>query len=175
MKPKIKPENETDTYDHIEDSHFKRKFLNTISNSFEDKLNEISKSASHIQRNSELDLQLQQQLEYLEKLPSDSPYKKLLKIRHNLPAFKSRVEILECIEANQVVVISGETGCGKTTQVPQFILDHYIAEGRGSLCKIVCTQPRRISAIAVAERVAEEKNSTVGKSGYSGYTIRLER
>lgn len=47
-------------------------------------------------------------------------------------------------------MISGETGCGKTTQVTQFILDDYIERGKGSTCRIVCTQPRRISAISVS-------------------------
>lgn len=54
------------------------------------------------------------------------------------------------IENHPVTVISGETGCGKTTQVTQFILDDYIERGTGSICRIVCTQPRRISAISVS-------------------------
>jgi hypothetical protein len=58
--------------------------------------------------------------------------------------------ICETIAANQVTVISGETGCGKTTQVPQYILDEFIAKGRGSQCHIICTQPRRISAVTVS-------------------------
>lgn len=55
--------------------------------------------------------------------------------------------------------MSGETGCGKSTQVPQFLLDD---PGIGPGCKIVCTQPRRISAIAVAERIAEERGESIG-------------
>ena len=55
------------------------------------------------------------------------------------------------IDNHQVTVISGETGCGKTTQVTQFILDNYIEIGKGSACRIVCTQPRRISAISVSK------------------------
>lgn len=58
-------------------------------------------------------------------------------------------ELVELINSNRVLVVSGETGCGKTTQVPQFILDDYINRGMGSLCRVVCTQPRRISAISV--------------------------
>ena len=58
---------------------------------------------------------------------------------------------------DQVVVLSGETGCGKTTQVPQFVLDSLIDQGRGGECNIVCTQPRRISAVGVADRVAAER------------------
>lgn len=62
-------------------------------------------------------------------------------------------ELVTLIQANRVVVVSGETGCGKTTQVTQFILDDYIERGVGSLCRVVCTQPRRISAISVGELV----------------------
>jgi len=72
----------------------------------------------------------------------------------------------------QVVVISGETGCGKTTQVPQFILESFIEKGDGSLCNIIVTQPRQISAISVAERVAEERNEVVGQT--IGYSVRLD-
>ncbi|CAN0448552.1 unnamed protein product, partial [Discosporangium mesarthrocarpum] len=72
----------------------------------------------------------------------------------------------------QVVVLSGETGCGKTTQVPQFVLDDMLNLGKGGECNIVCTQPRRVSAVAVADRVAKERCEEVGKT--VGYQIRLE-
>ena len=55
-----------------------------------------------------------------------------------------------------MVVVTGETGCGKTTQVPQFIMEELSGE-----CFIVCTQPRRISAIGVASRVAEERGENI--------------
>ncbi|KAF6167381.1 hypothetical protein GIB67_020687 [Kingdonia uniflora] len=71
-----------------------------------------------------------------------------------------------------VVVISGETGCGKTTQIPQYILESEIDAGRGALCSIICTQPRRISAMAVSERVAAERGENLGES--VGYKVRLE-
>ena len=64
----------------------------------------------------------------------------------------------------QVVVVSGETGCGKTTQLPQYILESEIDAARGATCSIVCTQPRRISAIAVSERVAAERGEKIGES-----------
>ena len=66
-----------------------------------------------------------------------------------------------------MVLISGETGCGKTSQVPQFLLDDPLV---GPSCNIVCTQPRRISAISVAERVAAERGESAG--GIVGYAVR---
>lgn len=64
----------------------------------------------------------------------------------------------------QVVIISGETGCGKTTQIPQFILESEIESLRGAGCSIICTQPRRISAMSVSERVAAERGENLGES-----------
>lgn len=68
-------------------------------------------------------------------------------------------ELVNLINSHQVTVISGETGCGKTTQVTQFILDDYIERGKGSACRIVCTQPRRISAISVSQLSLTCENS----------------
>ena len=64
----------------------------------------------------------------------------------------------------KVIVISGETGCGKTTQLPQYILESEIESGRGAFCNIICTQPRRISAMAVAERVSAERGEPLGET-----------
>ncbi|KAF3614940.1 hypothetical protein FXO38_35396, partial [Capsicum annuum] len=72
----------------------------------------------------------------------------------------------------QVVIVSGETGCGKTTQIPQFILESEIESVRGALCSIICTQPRRISVMAVSERVAAERGELLGET--VGYKVRLE-
>lgn len=75
-------------------------------------------------------------------------------------------------------MISGETGCGKSTQVPQFILDNWLFQAskldsnKIPHVEIVCTQPRRLSAIGVAERVADERTERVGQT--VGYQIRLE-
>ena len=79
--------------------------------------------------------------------------------------------ILRAVEENQVVLVAGSTGCGKTTQVPQYVLDDAWAQGRGA--SIVCTQPRRISAMTVSERIANERGESVGQSTV-GYQIRLE-
>lgn len=64
------------------------------------------------------------------------------------------------LSINEVLVIEGKTGCGKTTQVPQFILDD--CRSKNQLCNIVVTQPRRIAAISVAHRVCEERNWGLG-------------
>uniref|UniRef100_A0A8C6SL43 ATP-dependent DNA/RNA helicase DHX36 n=1 Tax=Neogobius melanostomus TaxID=47308 RepID=A0A8C6SL43_9GOBI len=88
--------------------------------------------------------------------------------------YKEMLELVELINSHRVLVVSGETGCGKTTQVTQFILDDHIDRGLGSTCRVVCTQPRRISAISVAERVAAERAECVGNGKSCGYQIRLQ-
>ncbi|XP_034834084.1 probable ATP-dependent RNA helicase spindle-E [Maniola hyperantus] len=81
-----------------------------------------------------------------------------------------RDEILNRIKAFPVVIIEGPTGCGKTTQVPQWILDD--AYNSRKPCKIIVTQPRKIAAISIARRVAQERGWDVG--GLVGYQIGLE-
>lgn len=98
--------------------------------------------------------------------------KKMISFRKKLPAYAKKAELLQQIRESQVLVISGETGCGKTTQIPQFILENAISENNGFHCNIVCTQPRRISAISVADRVAQERGERLGLS--VGYQIRLD-
>ncbi|KAK3036728.1 hypothetical protein RJ639_030552 [Escallonia herrerae] len=97
---------------------------------------------------------------------------KMLEFRRGLPAFKEKDAILAAISENQVVIISGETGCGKTTQIPQFILESEIESVHGATCSIICTQPRRISAMSVSERVASERGEKLGEM--VGYKVRLE-
>lgn len=103
-------------------------------------------------------------------------YLQMLASRQTLPAWPMKDEIVKTINANQVTVISGDTGCGKSTQVPQFILDHWMDKSNGSRnpgkVDIIVTQPRRIAAIGVAERISDERNEKIG--GVVGYQIRLE-
>jgi len=85
-----------------------------------------------------------------------------------LPITDKKDEIIDLISKNRVLIISGETGSGKTTQIPKFC----IAAGRGIDGKIGCTQPRRIAATTVARRIAEELGEELGKS--VGYKIRFK-
>ncbi|CAI5478313.1 unnamed protein product [Closterium sp. Yama58-4] len=96
----------------------------------------------------------------------------MLALRQSLPAWKERERLLQAVRDNQVVVVSGETGCGKTTQLPQYLLEDAVESGQGAQSSIICTQPRRISAVAVAERVAAERGESIGQS--VGYQVRLE-
>lgn len=89
----------------------------------------------------------------------------------NLPIHSARQEILNAIREYPVSIIKGETGCGKSTQVPQFILKE--AFERGEYCNIIVTQPRRIAATSLAEQVAKERGCTVNT--LVGYQIGLER
>uniref|UniRef100_A0A3B3WVP6 RNA helicase n=1 Tax=Poecilia mexicana TaxID=48701 RepID=A0A3B3WVP6_9TELE len=111
----------------------------------------------------------------LESKKTDRNYKEMLKFREKLPSYGKKEDLVRLINSNRVLVVSGETGCGKTTQVTQFILDDHISRGLGSTCRVVCTQPRRISAISVAERVAAERAESVGNGNSCGYQIRLQR
>ncbi|KFD48115.1 hypothetical protein M514_10996 [Trichuris suis] len=99
-------------------------------------------------------------------------YKLMLKARNELPVFSSKEKILDAIHNNSATLIVGETGCGKTTQICQYILDSMLDNGKGACCNIIVTQPRRISAITVAERVATERGEKLGQS--VGYNVRFD-
>jgi ATP-dependent helicase HrpA len=85
-----------------------------------------------------------------------------------LPIFSKKEEIVGAIQQHQVLIISGETGCGKSTQLPKMCLE----AGRGIAAKIGCTQPRRIAATTIARRIAEELGEELGIS--VGYKIRFK-
>ena len=93
--------------------------------------------------------------------------------RSSLPVYTRAADILSYIQNNEVAICMADTGSGKTTQVPQLILDDYIARGDGASCNIICTQPRRLAAISVAERVARERGEKTGV-GSIGYQVRFE-
>lgn len=90
-------------------------------------------------------------------------------VRESLPAYSVKSELVQTIRENQVTIVIGETGSGKTTQLPQYLYDGgFCSDGR----LIACTQPRRVAAMSVAKRVALEMGVNVGKE--VGYSIRFE-
>ncbi|MDK4537666.1 ATP-dependent RNA helicase HrpA, partial [Kingella kingae] len=88
-------------------------------------------------------------------------------LNQDLPVYEKREDIKTAIQNNQVTIICGETGSGKTTQIPQICLEL----GRGVSGLIGHTQPRRLAARSVAERIAEELHSEIGQA--VGYKIRF--
>ncbi|XP_071964030.1 pre-mRNA-splicing factor ATP-dependent RNA helicase DHX16-like [Antedon mediterranea] len=89
--------------------------------------------------------------------------------RESLPVFPFRGDLLQAIEEHQVLIIEGETGSGKTTQIPQYLHEAGYTKGEK---KIGCTQPRRVAAMSVASRVADEMGVKLGNE--VGYSIRFE-
>jgi HrpA-like RNA helicase len=95
---------------------------------------------------------------------SPGAFHRMMTARKSLPAYRMMNDIVRTIRTNQITVIAGATGCGKTTQVPQLVLDDLIMNNRGSAANIIVTQPRRISAIGVSERIAQERCEKVGET-----------
>jgi len=85
-----------------------------------------------------------------------------------LPITQKKHEIIQAVQKNPVVIVSGETGCGKSTQIPKMCLE----AGRGIAGRMALTQPRRVAAITIAYRIAEEMKEKLGRS--VGYKIRFE-
>jgi ATP-dependent RNA helicase DHX29 len=113
----------------------------------------------------------------LDDIKNDSQWQKMFAKRSTLPICALADELLNELRIHDAVVVCGETGCGKTTQVPQFLLDDAIERGEGGTCNIICTQPRRVAATSIAERVSAERceNNGVGGAGsLVGYHVRLD-
>eukprot|EP01064_Diplonema_japonicum_P014225 TRINITY_DN21790_c0_g1_i1.p1 TRINITY_DN21790_c0_g1~~TRINITY_DN21790_c0_g1_i1.p1 ORF type:complete len:1322 (+),score=395.43 TRINITY_DN21790_c0_g1_i1:50-3967(+) len=98
------------------------------------------------------------------------------KVREGLPAAGVREEILGHLKDRDMLVVAGETGCGKTTQVPQYILDSVIDAGEGGRSFVICTQPRRLAATSVATRVSDERGEERigGRGSRVGYHVRFD-
>jgi len=101
--------------------------------------------------------------------PYSQKYYDILKKRVGLPVYEHKDQVIKTVRENQIVVLVGETGSGKTTQIPQFMVEAQIAKGKQL---VGCTQPRRVAAISVATRVADEMDVQIGQ--HVGYNIRFE-
>lgn len=103
-------------------------------------------------------------------------YEKMQQGRRELPIYHYKQEILQALEQNQILIICADTGAGKSTQVPSYILEHHLSHGTDF--NILVTQPRRISAISIARRVSSElgegKDDLGTPRSLIGYAIRLE-
>ncbi|CAH1452338.1 unnamed protein product [Lactuca virosa] len=112
------------------------------------------------------------QMRNMQRSWEDSPEgKKMLQVRMSLPVFQEKERLLQAIAHNQVIIISGETGCG-TERLLQAIAQNQIESARRAFCNVLCTQPRRIFAMAVAERISSERGGPLGES--VGYKVRLQ-
>ncbi|CAI5758201.1 unnamed protein product [Candida verbasci] len=105
---------------------------------------------------------------YKKRLPM---IEKTIETRSKLSAWSKKDQLVNIINSNKVTLITGETGSGKSTQVVQFILD-YLNSQNDFKTTILCTQPRRISTIGLAERISEERSDKIGNE--TGYIIRGE-
>lgn len=96
-------------------------------------------------------------------------YHTIYKKRITLPVFEYRDDFMRLLADNQCIVLVGETGSGKTTQIPQWCVEYAMSVGAKS---VSCTQPRRVAAMSVAQRVSEEMDVVLGME--VGYSIRFE-
>ncbi|EIE24006.1 P-loop containing nucleoside triphosphate hydrolase protein [Coccomyxa subellipsoidea C-169] len=102
--------------------------------------------------------------------PYSQQYLNILQKRKGLPVWQAREDFVDMIHKNQTTILVGETGSGKTTQIAQFIMEAGYTQQTGKL--IACTQPRRVAAMSVARRVADEVDVNLGEE--VGYSIRFE-
>jgi pre-mRNA-splicing factor ATP-dependent RNA helicase DHX16 len=145
----------------------------------------------HAEKSKKYELLLDDEIEFIQalKMPgtkkeeeeelSEHEKKKMTiaECKTSLPVFPFREKLLQAIEEHQVLIVEGETGSGKTTQIPQYLYEHGFckrtnAEGEVITVKIGCTQPRRVAAMSVSARVAEEMGVKLGNE--VGYSIRFE-
>lgn len=117
----------------------------------------------------EKSIQMQKKLASYETQPD---LEQLRRTRSELPMSQYARQVEEIVRNNIYCVIVGATGSGKTTQVPQILLDQAIREGKGAECNIICTQPRRIAATSVARRVADERAEKLQDT--VGYHVRFD-
>ncbi|KAI9263728.1 P-loop containing nucleoside triphosphate hydrolase protein, partial [Sporodiniella umbellata] len=148
QKSAVKLQQVDDDYDYVFDEEQKIDFVLSA------KLNEPD----------EKDVELLQRIDEAERKA-----KSIDEIRKSLPIYQYRTQLIDAIKEYQVLIIVGETGSGKTTQLPQYLYEAGYTENN---MKIGCTQPRRVAAMSVAARVAEEMGVHLGQE--VGYSIRFE-
>ena len=162
--PILYQDDDNDCEDHLDGTQMKR--------------NEFKYADSIKDNESSMYLNIRKETQQ-KKYPSSSPrafkYSELEqhapKKNSYLPISRDQKAIVQIINQQQVTVISGPTGCGKTTQVPQFILEHHAR--RKSYVNIIVTQPRKIAARSIAKRICDERNWQMGKT--VGYKVGLDK
>lgn len=143
-----------DQYEYVFDEEAQIDFVKDS-----DKIEELKDALEHPER-AALDKQIAE---------AEAAADKIMAVRKSLPVYAHREGLLQAIEDHQILIVESETGSGKTTQLPQFL--HEAGYTRGKL-KVGCTQPRRVAAMSVAARVAEEMGCRLGRE--VGYSIRFE-
>lgn len=130
-------------------------------------LNEFLESDELLMKNKKQ--RIEPEINFLTNNPFSQKYYEILEKRKTLPAWDAKEKLFSLLEENQVLILQGETGSGKTTQVPQFLLESKFLKNRKG---IAVTQPRRVAAMSVARRVSEELDVKLGEE--VGYSIRFE-
>ena len=103
-------------------------------------------------------------------MPHTQKYYEIFRKRVGLPVWEYRDKFFTLLKENQCIVLVGETGSGKTTQIPQWCVE--FTKELGVKKGVSCTQPRRVAAMSVAQRVSEEMDVALGQE--VGYSIRFE-
>ena len=147
----------------------------TMSHSNADKKHKISKNSDNTTTKKAtplIDKIFDAEVSLLNGKPFSKKYYDILKQRRRLPVYDFLDEVHKQVTDNQVIVLEGQTGSGKTTQIPQFLclMGHH--KQGDKVLQVACTQPRRVAAMSVAQRVADECDVRVGEE--VGYTIRFE-
>ncbi|KAI9695241.1 MAG: hypothetical protein M1820_008760 [Bogoriella megaspora] len=105
-------------------------------------------------------------------LEQDPGFSRIWEEKASLPIRQQSTDIERVVQSNTYSIVIGETGSGKTTQVPQILFESAISQGLGGQCTIICTQPRRIAAASVARRVSEERKEELQDT--VGYSVRFD-
>ena len=146
---------------NVEHKHRRHRHRKTIEDLKPEQKEEISQKVSELKEKGEIN-------PYTNR-PYSKNYYKILEKRMQLPVYDRKNEILNAVKHNKVTVIEGSTGSGKTTQIPRFLLEANLIRPDQM---IVCTQPRRVAAINVADRVAQEMDIALGDE--VGYCVRFD-